>query len=147
MRAMTGIFRCIPCNVRSTDNEIVPVDIIDVTVSVIIDPVSGDFITVVPYVRTEVRMVEAYAFVKHGHNYRRIARATVPGSFAGLVRYQIDIGVLDELVSEIILIGDIGKCRIVPVYRIPGTVILSVVDHIPLIWQVFVIEIIACGPR
>ena len=51
MRAMTGIFRCIPCNVRSTDNEIVPVDIIDVTVSVIIDPVSGDFITVVPYVR------------------------------------------------------------------------------------------------
>ena len=87
MRTMPTIIRIIPGNLPTIRHEIIPVNVIGISIAVVIHTgCSVQLFLIDPHIGGQIFVIIHHPLIHHGHNDRRIARAQLPG------RLQIDIG-------------------------------------------------------
>ena len=89
-------------------DEVVPVDVIDVAVAVVVDPVAWDLSRVYPHVRSQVRMRVVDAGIDDGDHHRAAARVGVPG----LIGVNVGARRASEL-AGVVKSPQVGEVRVV----------------------------------
>ena len=147
MCAVPCIGYVIPCDLAVAYDEVESVHVIDIAVPVIIDTVARNLLSVGPYICLQVRMFEAYPFIKHSHYHGRVSGAPAPCPVRAFpFREKVHIHILHEFLPEKGFTCKVSQRGIAGIDSVHRPVVLATVHQIPLVFEKFIIECTRISP-